>query len=125
MKQKVVLVKTNCYEYPKTYSFRPSIKYPEYIFDEISNEKNYIYDMFRETLKLYGYDEGNYNTSQWNPLGELIIPGNTVLIKPNLVMDKNRISENGTDCLFTHPSVVAAVIDYICIAFSQSGGVVR
>lgn len=43
----------------------------------------------------------------------LINTGDTVLIKPNLVMDTNHIRSNGTDCLFTQPCVIEAVVEYV------------
>src|SRR5436853_340924 len=45
--------------------------------------------MVRESLHLLRLDEANYGTAAWNPLGELISPGNRVLIKPNFVLHFN------------------------------------
>lgn len=114
----------NIYEYPGLANdFRPSIAYPETPFSEISKEDNRVYEAVRNTLWLMGYDRQNFGSRNWNPLKDFISPGMTVLIKPNLVMDKNK-SGNGTDCLFTNPSVVAAVIDYVYIALSGTGRIV-
>ena len=44
---------------------------------------------------------------------ETILPGMTVLIKPNMVMDVNEIQEYGTDCLYTNVSVLKPVVDYV------------
>ena len=48
--------------------------------------------------------------------------GMNILIKPNLVMDKNGLAEEGTDCLYTQPSVVKPVIDFI---LEETNGNVR
>ena len=104
--------------------FRPSIRYPEYPFSEYSEqENNYVYDMIRSGFAQMGLDINRIETKEWNPLGGLIEPGSNVLLKPNMVMHENA-NGRGTDCLFTHPSVVAAVIDYVIIAQKGAGGIV-
>src|ERR1039457_2770624 len=47
-----------------------------------------------------------------NPPGQLIHPGDSVVLKPNWVMHNNS-SGQGTDCLITNPSVITAVLDYV------------
>ena len=121
----IAIVKSEKYTYPKNHSFRPSRKYPEYLFnDQISKEDNQIYEMVRNSFILLGYDKSNINLKSWNPLKDFISPGNTVLIKPNMVMDINENKESGVDCLYTHPSVVAAVIDYVLIALKGNGKII-
>lgn len=116
----VVVFDSSYYSYPKKeHNFRPSVDYPETPFREISAEKNTVYDSVRECFFLMGYDLENFNKSSWNPLGRIVSPGNTVLIKPNLVMHCNGNKIEGTDCLYTHPSIVAAVIDYVVIALGR------
>ncbi len=108
------------YPSPDNY-FRPSIAYPEYLFEsEISDQENSIYNLLRNALFLYGLDRDNYGTKKWNPLSKFITAGSTVLLKPNMVMHKND-SGNGEECLYTHPSVTAAIIDYVCIALYSNG----
>lgn len=104
--------------------FRPGEAYPEYPFgaDCASPNVNAIYAGVRETLRLAGLDAESYGTAAWNPLGAYIEPGMCVLVKPNLVMHENPTG-NGTDCLYTHPSVVAAVIDYVVVALKGKGTV--
>lgn len=121
----VVLCYTEAKRYPdKKNVFRPSEAYPEYLYsEEISNEKNLIYNAVRESLHLLGLDKENFGKKEWNPLGDLIRSGDNVLIKPNMVMDYNGSGE-GTDCLYTQPSVVAAVIDYVVIALKGEGKIV-
>lgn len=103
--------------------FRPSVSYPEYIFEEKSEKENQIYDMVRESFHLMGLDAKHYGMCGWNPLSEYVHPGDNVVIKPNLVFHKNR-SGWGMDCLVTDASVVAPVIDYVLIALQGVGHIV-
>lgn len=119
----VAVIQTHCFGYPdKANLFRPDRSYPEYPHgtDCISPVKNGIYAAVRKSFYFMGLDKENYGTKEWNPLKDFIKPGDSVLIKPNLVMDHNPCGA-GTDCLYTHPSVVAPVIDYILIALRGSG----
>lgn len=122
----VYIHKSECNRYPdKMNSFSPSIRYPEYKFyDEISKSENMVYDMIRQCLYHMGFDKYNFNTKKWNPLKELINPGDVVLIKPNMVLDENKIKENGTDCLITHPSLVRAILDYVVLALDGDGTII-
>lgn len=122
MKSKVCLVKTDKYEYPRDKGFRPDIRYPEYCFDDLGSQ-NHVYDMVREGFHMMGYDAEHWNTPEWNPLRDFVQSGDVVVIKPNMVLDKN-LSGAGTDCLFTHPSVVAPVIDYVIIALKGVGKII-
>lgn len=120
---KVALAVTHCYSYPeKETLFRPDTAYPEYYFgtDCISADKNEVYNAVRESLHLLGLDEEHYGSKEWNPLKDFVKPGYNVLIKPNFVMDHNPSGE-GTDCLYTQPSVVAPIVDYILIALQGHG----
>lgn len=121
-KSDVALYYARVKKYPDKQSlFRPSETYPEYLFQEdVSTAENGVYDAVRESFHLCAMDEEKYGTSEWNPLGTIIKPGDHVLIKPNMVMDTNPSGE-GTDCLYTHPSVVAAIIDYVLIALKGQG----
>lgn len=119
----VGVYKCEC-NYPvKNQTFRPSKKYPEYKSSDIATENNGIYDAVREAIKLLGLDETYMGTDKWNPFGEFIKYGMTVLIKPNMVIDENK-SGYGTDCLYTHPSVIAPIIDYILLALGGSGKII-
>lgn len=125
MLEKVAIYQDLKAEYPKKeYLFRPAEIYPEYVFkDDISKEKNDAYSLVREALHLYGLDKENYGTEAWNPFKDLVQPGDKVVIKPNMVMDFNPTGD-GTDCLYTHPSVVAAVVDYVILALKNKGEIV-
>jgi len=119
---KISIIKNAEAYYPaKEMCFRPHAAYPEYRFpSDLSNEANHVYEMVRDGLFMLELDKENYGTSEWNPLGGYVRPGDTVLIKPNLVLHFNSCG-GGTDCLYTHPSLVAAVIDYVLIALKGKG----
>lgn len=125
MSDKIVsVIKKEGANYPdKKYLFRPHEQYDEYLFDEMSSEKNVVYELVRNSFLIREMDKEHIDTSEWNPLGELIKPGNYVVLKPNLVMDYNP-SGDGVECLFTQPSVVAAVVDYVLIALKGEGTIV-
>lgn len=106
------------------YGFAPSEKYPEYQWNDISQEPNIVYRMVRNCLHGYGLDNDHYGTKDWNPLGKIIQKGDVVVIKPNWVEDKNENKKGGMDCLVTNASVIRAVIDYAAIALGGTGRLV-
>ena len=122
---KVSIVTNEQADYPdKETVFRPSVAYPEYLFpSDLMSEENHVYEMIRDGLFMLGLDKENYGTKEWNPLGDYVHPGDNVLIKPNLVLHFNSCG-GGTDCLYTHPSLVAAIIDYVLIALKGKGKIV-
>lgn len=123
---RVVIEKREIFSYPsKTELFRPSKCYPEYHWGKeyISSSENPIYDMVRNSLLLMEYDKEHFNMPDWNPFGNVVKPGDTVLIKPNLVMDYNP-NKGNTDCLYTNPSIVAAITDYVIIALKGRGKII-
>lgn len=125
MKTKVCLNQKQVYDYPhKETLFRPDTAYPEYLFhqDKLA-EKNEVYHMIRESLYMMGMDAQHYNTPQWNPMKDIITPGDVVLIKPNMVLHTNA-SNCGVDCVYTNPSLVAAMIDYALIALKGTGKII-
>lgn len=113
-------------EYPSPeHFFNPQSIYPEYPWSQDHcSEKNDVYEAVREALGGIGLDSGNFKTPEWNPLGDIITPGNTVLVKPNWVSHKNNNPEAGLDCLVTHTSIVRAVLDYCIIALKGSGKII-
>ena len=88
-------------EYPDK-PWNPSVSYPEYSFgDCIAPTRNDAYDMVRQCLHALGLDESNYATPAWNPLGDYVKPGQTVVVKPNWVLHVNKgcaEDDRGMDC---------------------------
>ncbi|MFN7925813.1 MAG: DUF362 domain-containing protein [Bryobacteraceae bacterium] len=58
-----------------------------------------------------------------NPLGKILSPGQTVLIKPNLVTDRHE-ANGSLGCVVTDPMLVRALCDYIFLAVGKSGQVI-
>jgi len=109
-------------KYPK-FPYAPSSPYPEYAGTDILSSPNGVYEAVRENFHLLGFDAKHFGTPQWNPLGHLIQPGNTVFIKPNWVDHRHRFDDDLWSVI-THPSVIRAVLDYVLIALQGSGHVV-
>ncbi|MBD3195361.1 MAG: DUF362 domain-containing protein [Candidatus Lokiarchaeota archaeon] len=114
---KVALYELNIKKYPKKSPFHPDKSYPEYPFKKTSVNKNFVYEAFRNLLVLMNLDVENFNSTDWNPLGKIIKPGDTVTIKPNLVID----NLNKQNFITTHPSLIRAVTDYVLIALKGKG----
>ena len=84
---------------------------------------NDVLKMMSEGFYLLGLDSEHYGTEDWNPLKEYVKPGDNVLIKPNMVVHEN-VSGGGTDCLYTHPSLVVVMIEYVIKALHNEGTIV-
>lgn len=121
-------------KYPINAPYMPSVIYPEYPFADDylidigkAEEENLVYLAVRNLFIRLQLDKLNINKSIWNPLGQYIEPGQTVLLKPNLVNHYNpavnEIKES-MDCLITHPSIVRCIFDYVYIALKGKGKVI-
>ena len=66
----------------------------------------------RTLLHNMGLDAGRFGTPQWNPLAELVAPGQSVVLKPNWVLHTN-FSGEGMACVVTHPSLLSALCAYL------------
>jgi uncharacterized protein (DUF362 family) len=119
---KVAVVQTEPV-YPEQYPYHPSESYPEYPFPVYGAEKNFVYAGVRELFVLLGYDLKNLGTFDWNPLGFLIEPGMTVVLKPNFVLDKHAYDKD-IYSIITHSSVLRAIIDYVWIALKGEGKII-
>jgi uncharacterized protein (DUF362 family) len=110
--------------YPEQPPFHPGEAYPELGAGvEVAPGGNDACALVRGVLSDMGLDAGRAGTPGWNPLGEMIRPGMTVLVKPNLVLHEH---PKGGDlqCLITHGSVVRAVLDYVALALGGEGRIV-
>lgn len=116
--------------YPSEPPYDPEMQYPEYPFktpSDMNGEKNDVYRMIRELFLNSNMDKEHAGSAQWSPLGKYIKPGNTVLIKPNLVMHTNPAEKDSSkelECLITHPSVVRCLFDYVYIALQGQGKII-
>lgn len=106
--------------YPSCPPFHPGEPYPEASLPDVSTEPNPVYAMLRSLFLLLDLDRPNAGTSQWNPLGEIIRPGDRVVVKPNLVYHSSGDTEE-TEVLLTHGSVVRALLDFVIRALEGRG----
>ena len=87
----------------------------------LAGEPNAAYHAVREALRLSGLDATDHGTERWNPLGGIVRPGDTVVLKPNFVRDYRESSPDDADCVITHGAVLRAIADYVAIALRGSG----
>jgi hypothetical protein len=106
--------------YPPQEPFHPSQQFPESPYSCPLIPGNYVYPAVREAMRLLRMDAANYGTPTWNPMGELVKPGERVLIKPNFVLDKN-YGSGPIEAVITHGSVLRAIADYVIIALRGQG----
>jgi uncharacterized protein (DUF362 family) len=117
----VAVAKSDIVTYPSQAPFHPSSRYPDYRFGVLSEEMNAVYESVRDCFRLMGLDARKFDTPDWNPLGELIHPGETVLLKPNLVKETHPRDADGWLYTLTNGSVVRAVADYVWRALDGRG----
>lgn len=103
--------------------FHPDERYPELGFSDRSSGPNAPYAALRQLFVDLGLDRAHAGTAAWNPLRDLIQPGQTVLLKPNFVTS---INGSGDDlfAVVTHPSILRAVVDYAHLALEGRGRIV-
>jgi uncharacterized protein (DUF362 family) len=109
--------------YPESPPFHPPEFYPEYPFQTELDHTNGAYRLVRDTLVALRLDEKNLGTKAWNPLRGIVTPGDTVLVKPNLV---KHFHNTGKDIhsVIVHGSVIRAVLDYVWLALEGHGRIV-
>ncbi len=122
----VVAASTGHVGYQSVPPYSPSVAYSEYPFgpDALSNDVNHAYEGVRDALRLLDLDAEYYGQKDWNPLGEIIRPGNTVVLKPNFIRDFRETQPGHEDCLITHSSVIRAALDYVYIALKCEGRII-
>ncbi|HNN95140.1 MAG TPA: hypothetical protein PKI03_22845, partial [Pseudomonadota bacterium] len=82
--------------------------------------------MVEAALAELGLDAARVGTADWNPLGELVQPGDRVVLKPNFVSNKNfhqRLSGEHLACSSTPAAVLRPLIDYALRAAGPRGRV--
>ena len=106
--------------YPERPPFHPPERYPEIPFGVETDASNLVYASVRELFRILGYDAARFGTREWNPLGWLIRPGETVFLKPNMIAHRHRLCDDW-DYVITHGSVIRAVADYVAVALGGRG----
>jgi uncharacterized protein (DUF362 family) len=85
-----------------------------------------VYQAVEGLFAAMGLDRARAGTPEWNPLGDLIEPGNRVIVKPNLVSSKNlheKIDGKKLWASSTHGSLLMPVLHYALRAAGPSGEV--
>lgn len=107
--------------YPASPPYLPDENYPEFSDClEVASEKNVNYSLLRQIFLDLGLDKDNFGTPEWNPLSEIIRPGDNVLIKPNLVRHIHMAGGN-FESVVTHPSIIRCMLDYVALALKGKG----
>ena len=112
--------------YPHRAPFHPPEIYPELAQLNITLEtdrSNQVYETVRNALFLMGLDSENFASEKWNPLAEIVTPGDTVVIKPNFVLDLN-VNDRTSQSTVTHGSVIRVIIDYVLLALGGYGKII-
>ena len=118
------IVQTGC-NYSHDPPFHPVHIYPEYPFGTLTSPgSNPSYRGVREALRFLGLDSEHYGGKQWNPLGNLVFPGDTVLLKPNFIRESHVLRPGEWKQVITHGSIIRAVLDYVFIALKGQGKVI-
>ncbi len=103
--------------------FHPNMPYPELRCKALSQHDGIdAYALVREALYQLGLDARRYGSADWNPLAEIVKPGDKVALKPNWVLDRH---PRGLDIfsVITHPSIIRATLDYALLALDGQGEV--
>jgi uncharacterized protein (DUF362 family) len=66
-------------------------------------------------------DSENFGNPEWNPLNGLILPGQNVLIKPNMVLEKSHQTGEDYRSVVTHPQIIRSIVKYVFIALNGIG----
>jgi len=109
--------------YPTRAPFDPPQRFPELGALRTTDPSNSVYASVRSLFHLLGYDAEHFDTPEWNPLGWLIMPGETVFLKPNMIAHKHALNDDW-DYVITHGSVIRAAVDYVSLALRGKGKII-
>ena len=110
-----------------TAPFAPGERYPE--IDALwggaatTSPANPVFAGVRQALRALGLDAERFGSADWNPLGELVPRGGSVVLKPNFIRHWNPEPAQGVECVITHGAMVRAAADYAWIAVGPEGSV--
>jgi uncharacterized protein (DUF362 family) len=107
--------------------FHPGIAYPELtaLFGDPvpTGAPNPAYAGVRAALRALELDAAHFGGADWNPLGDLVARGGSVVLKPNFIRHWNPLEEEGVACVVTHGAILRAIADYAYIAAGGEGSV--
>ena len=121
-----VAISTGYDGYPSEPPYSPKVAFPEYPFGSkgLAVDANHAYVGVRGALRLLGLDVEHYGRREWNPLGEILQPGNTVVLKPNFIRDFRETRTGHENCLITHGAIIRTALDYVYIALKGQGRII-
>jgi uncharacterized protein (DUF362 family) len=102
---------------------RPGLRYA---LEAPYDPPNPVYAAVEAMFQRLGLDAARAGAPEWNPLGDLISPGDRVVIKPNLVSSKNlqqKITGERLAASSTHGSLLRPILDYALRAAGPRGQV--
>ena len=102
---------------------RPGI---QYVDGSPFDPPNPVYAAVEALFRRLELDSEHAGSSDWNPLGDLIRPGDKVIVKPNLVSSKNlheKITGDMLQASSTHGSLLRPILDYALRAAGPTGRV--
>ena len=103
---------------------RPGLRYSEDVAPY--DAPNPVYEAVEAMFRGLGLDRARAGTPEWNPLGDLIAPGDRVIVKPNLVSSRNmheKITGQKLAASSTHGSLLRPILDYALRAAGPRGRV--
>lgn len=109
--------------YSQRSPFHPPEPYPEYPFQTQLDPTNRAYRLVRDALVALRLDETSLGTQAWSPLRGIVLPGDTVLVKPNLVKHFHNTGRS-IESVIVHGSVIRAILDYVWLALKGQGRIV-
>lgn len=104
--------------------FHPDGGYPELVNPPGVGAENFVFRAFRDFLHTLEWDAPHYDSPEWNPLGWLIKPGQTVLLKPNLVVSAHPSGDRLVRFTDTDGPLVRCIGEYVLTALKGSGRIV-
>jgi uncharacterized protein (DUF362 family) len=104
--------------------FDPDTAHPE-LGERLSiAPSNFVFGAFREFLRLLGWDAGRYGNPEWNPFGSFIQPGQTVLLKPNLVVSDHPGGSQMVRYTDTDGPLLRCIGEYVLVALKGNGRII-
>lgn len=106
--------------------FHPPELWPELAASRLlqaTDPANQVYAAVRSLLATLGLDQARLGTAAWNPIGDLVQPGERVLIKPNLVLHTHPKGDDYVHWTVAHASTLRALVDYALLAVGSEGQV--
>lgn len=85
---------------------------------------NPVYEAVESLFRTLGLDHARAGSPEWNPLGDLISPGDRVIVKPNFVSSRNlhdKITGRKLQASSTHGSLLRPILDYALKATGPKG----